>query len=367
MSSKPIRVAIAGFGRSGYNIHAATLRAMADRFRVVAVADQIPERREDAIREFGATVYDDWEPMIAAGGFDLFVDALPTPLHGPAAIRAFETGAHVVCEKPAARSVAGFDRMVAAAKTAGRIFAPFQNNRLQPFFDKMLEVIASGVLGNIVYIRSTWGRFQRRWDWQTRSELWGGTLLNTGPHAIDQALTLFGWERDPEVFCRMDCRNGFEGDADDHCTISLYDPARIAPQIDIVISQYIHFDQGGMYHVNGTSGGMNGDGERLRWRYYDPTSAPKQDMWHWSVDRRYPSEELDWMEEEWTHEDEKSGAVGYTLRSFMTGPVRFYDNLHGVIHGTEKPLITVDQVRKQGAVIERCIEQNPMPLKKERK
>ena len=128
----------------------------------------------------------------------------------------------------------------------------------------MQEVIASGVLGEIVHIRSSWSGFQRRWDWQTRQDLWGGSLLNTGeaahsllpsqgmytlstrlcrhsvdirscvydaalivaalagPHAVDQALCLFGWDRTPEVFCRMDSRmHGFEGDAENHCTLCL--------------------------------------------------------------------------------------------------------------------------------------------------
>ena len=39
---------------------------------------------------------------------------------------------------------------------------------------------------------------------------------------MDQALCLFGWDRTPEVFCRMDSRmHGFEGDAENHCTLCL--------------------------------------------------------------------------------------------------------------------------------------------------
>ena len=45
---------------------------------------------------------------------------------------------------------------------------------------------------------------------QPRSSL----VRSLGPHAVDQALCLFGWDRTPEVFCRMDSRmHGFEGDA----------------------------------------------------------------------------------------------------------------------------------------------------------
>ena len=47
-------------------------------------------------------------------------------------------------------------------------------------------------------------------------------LLSLGPHAVDQALCLFGWDRTPEVFCRMASRmHGFEGDAENHCTVCM--------------------------------------------------------------------------------------------------------------------------------------------------
>ena len=263
-----------------------------------------------------------------------------------------------------ANRVSDFDAMVEAAERNGRILAPFQNNRLQPFLDKMLEMIDSGVLGKIVYVRSTWGRFQRRWDWQTLKEKMGGALMNTGPHAIDQALAIFGWDKTPEVFCRMDSNQAFKGTADDHCTVTLYDPNREAPQIDVVISQFIHFDQGGMYHVNGTCGGLVGGSDQLNWRFFDPETAPEHEMWNWSVDRRYPSEQLEWVEKSWKLDDElKKDAVGYTFLSLKSGPARFYDNLYDVIVNGDKLVISLDQVRKQVAVFEECFAQNPEPVR----
>ena len=62
-----IRVAIGGQGRSGYNIHAKQLCQMPDKFKIVAVADQLPERRSDAREQFGAEAYEDWQDMIKAG------------------------------------------------------------------------------------------------------------------------------------------------------------------------------------------------------------------------------------------------------------------------------------------------------------
>ena len=359
-----IRVAIAGQGRSGYSIHADWLRQVPEKYRIVAVADQLAERRRDAKNEFSARVYDDWKPLIKDGDYDLFVNALPSTLHVPGTIAALNAGKHVLCEKPMAKTVKDFDRMIEAAKNNKRVLAPFHNNRHQPFFEKIQEIIASGVLGKIVYIRSTWGGFSRRWDWQTLQENMGGTLLNTGPHAIDQALVLFGWNRTPRVFCRMDCNNPFGSDADDHCTVTFYDPGRKAPQIDIVISGYMAYPQGDLYNISGTCGGLTGGATELRWRYFDPAKAPKQKMWKWSVDRQYPREELPWEEHTWTLDDEKNRkAVGYTLPSFQSGPALIYDNVYDVIVNKGRLLVTTAQVRKQIAVLEECHRQNRLPRK----
>ena len=326
-----------------------------------------PERRRDARREFGARAYDDWSRMITEADFDLFVNALPSPLHVPATLAALRAGRHVLCEKPMAGTVRDFDRMVTAAKRHKRVLAPFQNNRHQPFFEKMQEIITSGVLGKIVNIRSSWGEFNRRWDWQTWQENLGGGLFNAGPHAIDQALALFGWSRTPKVFCRMDCNNAFGADGDDHCTVTLYDSRRRAPQIDIIISGYLAYPPAELYNVCGEFGGLTGGETELKWRYFNPSQAPVQKMWNWSVDRRYPQEDLPWEEQTWSLKEMKQGnAVGYTLQSFQYGCTVSYDNLYHVIRNRGRLLVTPAQVRKQIAVLEECHRQNRLPKVRQR-
>ncbi len=364
MSNRIIKVAIGGQGRSGYKIHANRVSKDTKRYDLVAIADQLPERREDAEVEFTARVYDDWRPLLEDGGFDLFVNALPSSLHVDASIEALNRGFHVICEKPMARTVADFDRIVDAAEKNDRRIFPFLNNRLQPFFDKIQEVLASGVLGEIVHIRAAFSGYRRRWDWQTRQDLWGGSLLNTGPHVVDQALCLFGWDRTPEVFCRMDCRNPFEGDAENHVTLTLWDTDRKAPQIDIDISSLVTYGEPYSYNISGTCGGLIGGARELNWKYFDPDTATRHDMWLWSVDHQYNREELDYTEESWTlDEAQTEGSVGYTLESMQSGPERIYNNIYDVLNNGTELLIRPEQTRKQIAVLEEAHRQNPLPRK----
>ena len=79
-----IRVGVMGQGRSGYNIHVKCIggvESVAEKFVVVAVADQLEVRRNQAQEELGCEVYEDWRQLLKAGGFDMVVNSLPSPLH----------------------------------------------------------------------------------------------------------------------------------------------------------------------------------------------------------------------------------------------------------------------------------------------
>jgi len=337
----------------------ALTRLCQDTFQIVSVADQLADRRKMAENEFGARTFSDYRALLKKGGFEVFVNALPTPLHVPATIEALKAGYHVLCEKPMAGTIKDFDRMAEASAQAKRILFPFQNNRFQPFFNKMQEVLQSGVLGEILVIRSSWSGFQRRWDWQTLTKNLGGSLFNTGPHAIDQALTLIGFDKRPTVTCKMECRNTLGGDAENYCMLTLQ--GKNMPVVEILLSSFLAYPQGDMYNIQGTLGGLTGHATELRWKYYDPRKAPKQKFWKpWSIDRKYPSEQLPWIEDSWKLEvDAEQKTSGYTLRSFSSGPKTLYDNIHDVLRKKGKILVTLPQVRRQIAILEEAHRQNP--------
>ncbi len=247
-----IKVAIAGQGRSGYHIHAKCIQTL-PQYKIVAVADEYPERRKDAEKEFGAKTFSDYKAMIKKGDFDLFVNALPTHLHVPASIEALKAGFNVVCEKPMAPTVKQFDKVIQAAEKAQRLIAPFQNNRLQPFFFKLQEILASGVIGEVLHIQSSWSGFRRRWDWQTLRKYFGGTLYNTAPHAIDQILALIGFDKEPEIISHMVCRNKLGGDAEDLAVIIMR--GKNIPLIELNVSMYQVYSPA-TYIIHGTLGGI---------------------------------------------------------------------------------------------------------------
>ena len=347
---KQLKVGILGQGRSGHDIHAKWLWHDRERFRIVAVADNLPERTKECVAEYGAVAFNDYRELLQARelGIDLIINALPSDLHPQGTIDALEAGYHVVCEKPLARTVADFDRMVATAEASGRKLLPFQNSRFQPAFRKIQSIIESGCLGRIIFARISFSSFGRRWDWQARRKHWGGNLLNTGPHPVDQAVVLFG-EEEPRVFARLVSDNPF-GDAENHAVVTLWGPGK--PTIDIVVSSFMAYPQGEIYNIGGTCGGLTGNMNQLKWRYFNPANAPHQaTKGEWSDERGYCSEKLDWSEESWSHD---SQLVNMNLIAKA-----FYDNAYAILTEDAPRIITFAQVRRQIAVMEEAHRQNP--------
>jgi scyllo-inositol 2-dehydrogenase (NADP+) len=345
---KVIRVGVIGQGRSGYDIHVAHLRKDG-RYKVVAVADPVERQRADAVRELGVDGYANHSELLARDDLDLVVNAPPSNLRVPIALEAFKAGHNVLCEKPLARTVRDVDRMIRAAKRAGKLLAIYQQSRFAPYYQQVRKVIDSGVLGRIVMIKCAFNGFSRRWDWQTLQQNDGGNLLNTGPHPMDQVLQLFG-EGMPEVKCVMDRANTW-GNAEDHVKVLLTGKNR--PTIDLEISSCAAYSPY-TYVVYGTRGGMIATQREASWRYFNPKKAPKQKLIRTPLEgRAYCREKLPWVEKTWTVPKRRAHLFG-------TMAEQFYTHLYATMTEGAPLVITPQQVRQQIAVMEECHRQNPM-------
>ena len=203
MSTSPVTVGIVGLGRSGWDIHAAALQRIPERYRVVAVTDLIEARRQQATEVLSCRAYSNPADLFADPEVELVIVASPNYLHPVHTIAALQAGKAVVCEKPVAPRLVDLDSMIAAAERTGNLFTVFQNRRYDPGFRKIKEVIASGKLGRIVEIKISAHSFGRRWDWQTLRGYAAGQLRNNGVHFLDHAVELMGFA-EPEVFSHLE-------------------------------------------------------------------------------------------------------------------------------------------------------------------
>lgn len=351
----PIKIGVAGLGRSGWNIHAQSLHQL-PQYEVVAAMDFDAQRCKDAETEMGARTYDNYDALIADSDVEAIVVATPNFLHCEHIIGALDAGKHAICEKPFGTTSAEADQMIEAATRNDRLVAPFQNRRYEAHFQQVQEIVKSGLLGEIHLIRLCVHSFSRRWDWQTLREFSGGQLTNWGPHVVDHALQLLDLDADimPDVW--VDMRNVLSsGDADDHIELMLRAPGSgdaesggvaDGPLVQVEISAAMAFAQN-RWQIAGKNGALQGTTNHLDWKWVDWSAMPDRPVERTPTPgRSYNSEKLEWQTESWDREgqsDEDLTAAFY--RSFA----------NSVRQGA--PLdITPQSVRQQIAVIERAKE-----------
>ncbi|HHY23752.1 MAG TPA: Gfo/Idh/MocA family oxidoreductase [Clostridiaceae bacterium] len=351
---KTIRVAIIGQGRSGRDIHGAYLKQVPEQYKIVAVTDPIEERRKRAEEEYSCKSYLDYHEILQLDNIDLIVNATPSHLHVPVTLDILNAGFNVLCEKPLARKVEEVDMLIGAAEKSGKVFAIYQQSRFAPYFKQVRKVIDSGVLGRIVQISIAFNGFARRWDWQCMQKNNGGSLLNTGPHPLDQALQLFGTDMMPEVYCIMDRCNTF-GDAEDYVKLILKGKGR--PVIDLEISSCCAYPSF-TYNIQATRGGLKGSMTHIDWKYFKEEEAPTQQLITEPLEKpdgtpAYCGETLKWYEGSWDVSEENKN-----LFNTMAGS--FYDMLYRTLTEGAELEITPQEVKQQIAVIEEAHRQNPL-------
>lgn len=355
---KKLNVAIIGQGRSGRDIHGAYLRRAdaKEKFNVAAVVDAMPERRARAEEEYGCTVYSNVEELLGRDDIDLVINSSFSHMHYPITKLLLENGFNVVCEKPAAYCVDEIDDLINTAAAKGVMYNVFQQSRFAPYFRKIKEIIDSGVLGRLIEVDIEFNGFSRRWDWQTLQCFKAGSLTNTGPHPIDQALSIYNdYDNMPNVFCSMDRVNTY-GDAEDYVKLILTSPGK--PLIDISISSCDAYPTA-TYKIEAQYGGLKGNMGRIDWKYYVDNETPTEHITSTPIAQpdgtpAYCTEKLSFHEESWTTTD--AGAFNDAVASYYG---MIYDYL------TEgKPMeITPHQVRQQIAIFEECHRQNPLDVK----
>ena len=351
---KKINVAIIGQGRSGRDIHGAFFRsAMNDKYNVVAVVDALPERRERAAKEYGCPIYADYHELFDVEGIDLVVNSTFSYMHAPISIDLLEHGFNVVCEKPFAKHYEDAARVVIAARKSGKMFNVFQQSRFAPYFKKIKEIIAGGRLGEIMQISISFSGFARRWDWQTSLGFAGGSVLNTGPHPLDQALDLLGFPEEVDVFSRLGRANTF-GDAEDYAKIILTAPGK--PLIDLEISScnaYASYT----YIIHAKNGSLRSTQSMIEYKYFDPAEAPAQKQILTPLCNAeglpaYCGEKLEWHEEK----------IEITETVFTEAVREYYDMIYANLTEGRPMEIRPEQVLGQLKVIDRIHAQNPLSV-----
>jgi predicted dehydrogenase len=137
-------------------------------------------------------IFKDEDTFFNESGIEAVLIATPHYSHPELAKKAFAKGIHVLIEKPAGVFTKDVLEMNDAAKLSGKVFGIMYNQRANPLFQKLRDLIQSGELGEIK--RTNWivtdvYRSQSYYDSSKWRATWkgegGGVLLNQALHHLD--------------------------------------------------------------------------------------------------------------------------------------------------------------------------------------
>ena len=203
-----LRFGIVGVGNMGSNHVIYLTKGKVPNACVAAVCD-IKQDRLDWAKNFNPEVecFLDYKEMFASGKIDAVIIATPHYLHPVIGIDAFHAGIHVLSEKPLGVYIKQVVPFIEEAKKSGLAFGLMLNQRTEPYYQKIREMVRGGELGELkrcVWIITNWYRTQDYYNsggWRaTYAGEGGGVLINQCPHNLDLWQWIYGMPKRIRAF-----------------------------------------------------------------------------------------------------------------------------------------------------------------------
>jgi UDP-N-acetyl-2-amino-2-deoxyglucuronate dehydrogenase len=233
---KTLRLGIIGLGAEG-GLYAGFLTEGKVKNMVIgAICDNDPAKKELSAEKYPEVpFFNNYIDMMESGRVDAIVTCVPHYLHPEIGINALKRNIHALVEKPAGVYTKQVKELNEFAATKPELtFAIFFNQRANPLYQKLKELIDNGEIGNIRrtnWIITTWWRPQGYYDQGTWRATWsgegGGVLVNQAPHQLDLLQWIcgmpqkvysnvkYGYQRniavEDEVTAMLDYGNGATG------------------------------------------------------------------------------------------------------------------------------------------------------------
>ena len=174
-----IRFGIVGCGNIGSSHAKKLTEGKVENGVLTAVCDINPIKL-DAFRElYGDTIkyYSTAEEMFKSGECDCVIISVPHYDHPSLAILAMDHNLHCVVEKPAGVYTLQVEEMIERSKKSDKVLGIMFNQRTNPAFKKMREMIKDGKIGEVKrtnWIITNWYRSQYYYDTGDWRGTWAG-------------------------------------------------------------------------------------------------------------------------------------------------------------------------------------------------
>jgi predicted dehydrogenase len=164
---------------------------------LAAIASRNSERRRTFGDDYGLDAdkrHDTYEALMADPEVDAVYISTPHPFHAALSIQAMRGGKAVLCEKPAGLNAAEVTAVTEVAAQMGVFFMEAFMYRCHPQIARMLDILRSGEIGDLVHMRAAFG-FSSGFDAGSRlydRKLGGGGILDVGGYPVSLARLVAG-------------------------------------------------------------------------------------------------------------------------------------------------------------------------------
>ncbi|MGI6561901.1 MAG: Gfo/Idh/MocA family protein [Clostridia bacterium] len=191
--AKKLRVAIVGCGGIANGKHMPSLAKIPE-VEMVAFCDIVESKAQEAKAKYGtadAYICTDYKEIVKDSSIDAVHVCTPNKSHANITIDMLNSGKHVMCEKPMAKTAADAKRMYDAYKASGKKLTIGYQGRYRAESLYLKKLCDAGELGDIYFAKAhavrrravpTWGVFLNE------EEQGGGPLIDIGTHALDLTL-----------------------------------------------------------------------------------------------------------------------------------------------------------------------------------
>jgi predicted dehydrogenase len=158
--SRKLKAGVVGTGLIGKR-HISGYKDM-DEVEIVAVADIDKDEAQKVAKEYEIpNIFTDYHDLLKLD-LDTVDVCLPNFLHSPVTIDALESGKHVYCEKPMARTGDEAQAMCDAAKRTGKHLAIQLGTLYRKETKAAKNIITEGKLGDVYYVKTSYYRRRGR-------------------------------------------------------------------------------------------------------------------------------------------------------------------------------------------------------------
>lgn len=191
---RKIRYAVIGAGHIAQTAVLPAFARASDNSELVALISGDAEKRRSlaeryALEQTGG--YDELEWVLARSKADAVYICTPNHLHRVHTERSARAGAHVLCEKPMATTVADCEAMIGCCRRAGVQLMIAYRLHFEEANQRAAQLVQSGQIGRPKLFNSLHTAAVRHGDIRTKKELGGGALWDLGVYPINTARYLF--------------------------------------------------------------------------------------------------------------------------------------------------------------------------------